>query len=92
MGNANQIWLALSILILLVLMACASVSKQQQPRIGDPAVHERIDSLTDCDALRIEFNLAKGNLERTRHDDNEQRKINSSYAQAAQERLDELRC
>ena len=88
----GQVRLALSIIVLLVMMACTTSDREEEPRTGDPAIYERIESLTDCEALQIEFNLAQGNLARTRHDDNEGRENYRSYAETAEDRLDELRC
>jgi hypothetical protein len=58
---------------------------------GDPAVYDRIESLTDCETLQGEFKIAMNNTE-ARLAADPLRDVSLSYAEAALDRMTELGC
>ena len=73
------------------LLACVPFT-EALPHASDTDIYAMIKSQTDCDALEIQLNLAKGNLSPARHDDNEGRQNYRSYAEAAAARMGNLGC
>lgn len=60
-------------------------------RPGDPAVWARIEGGTDCATLQSEFNTAMDNAER-RSPGDPLRDLSMDYAEAADERMEEVGC
>lgn len=60
-------------------------------RPGNAAVYERIDALTDCDALQAEFDQADTNGQRQRAA-GQSSAASISYMEAADARMRELDC
>ena len=75
----------------LVVLQLVGGSSPQRP--GDPAVYSRIGSLTSCSALQSEFNAADarhGAAIRNGH--NDQAEVETSYMQAADQRMRTIGC
>lgn len=81
----------------LLLVGCAQNQQPQtrlsrpEPRPGQADVYERIESHTDCGALRREIDLYVGNAERAPAGD-PRRIPPMAYAQAAHDRMADLGC
>lgn len=75
----------------------AAVDKPDDPedepddRPGNPDVYERIETSTDCVALQAEFDTAMDNVERYEAGSPE-REVPMAYAEAANDRIEELGC
>jgi hypothetical protein len=69
-----------------VVVGLAALGSSSEPE-GNPDVYSRISSLTDCAELQREFDTADAN--RKFSDDPE---IQTSYMEAAHERMQELGC
>lgn len=76
--------------LLLATTACGGGS-DADPQPGNPAVYERIESMTDCDELQGEFDIAMDNVERYPAGA-DQRKAPMAYAKAADERMRNVGC
>lgn len=64
---------------------------ENERTIGNPAVYERIASLTSCTALQREFDIAYDNVE-AREPGDPLREVSRSYGDAADNRMRELGC
>jgi hypothetical protein len=60
-------------------------------RIGNPSVYERIDRLSDCEALQKAFDTAMDNAE-ARQPGDRLRTISLAYAEYADDRMRDLGC
>jgi hypothetical protein len=69
----------------------APLSPEEAREEGNPETYARIEGLKDCDALTRERDAAKANAE-TRKDNPRRVSILESYAEAAEDRMDELDC
>jgi hypothetical protein len=69
----------------------APLSPDDAREAGNPEVYDRIASETDCAELQRERDTAKANAE-NRKDDPRRQSILESYADAAQDRMDEQHC
>lgn len=72
-----------------VLTACGSSGPEE--RLGDPAVYQRIESLTDCADVQEEFDVAAVHNEGS-EPGTERFEVTLEYMKAAQDRLEELEC
>lgn len=72
--------------VVAVVVGLAALSTSSEPE-GNPDVYSRISSLNDCAELQREFDTADAN--RRFSDDSE---IQTSYMEAAHERMQELGC
>jgi len=74
-----------------ILSGCTEASSGNTGRIGNPAVYDRIERLTDCNALYQEANTALDNVERYPAGD-DRRDIPFAYATAALDRMRAIGC
>ena len=72
--------------IFAVVVFCLWAVFKPEPPPGEPAVYERIRSLTDCSALQQEFDTAAASHDRGGGE------VATSYMQAAQDRMRQLGC
>lgn len=82
------------LLLVLVLAACSSDDdngSSNSDRPGSPDVYARIEAMTDCGELQAEFDTAMDNVERYEAGSS-QREVPMAYAEAAQERIEDLDC
>jgi hypothetical protein len=86
--------------LLFALVGCGSQSESAnddqtrgETRPGSAAVYQRIESLTDCDALQAEFDQADANTQREQDAGNAaMAEVTISYMDAADKRMKELGC
>ena len=69
----------------------AGTSRSSDTRPGSAAVYDRIESLTDCDALQREFDTAMDSVE-AREPGDRLRDISMTYARAADSRMSSIDC
>ena len=74
------------VIIGLLVTACPT-----EERPGSPEVYERIEQSTDCTELQGEFDQAMDNTE-ARPAGDPLRDVSLSYAEAAQDRMEEIGC
>lgn len=83
------ITLLVSVALASSLAACGGDDNSKRP--GSPAVYDRIDSTSDCTKLQREFDTAMRNHDRVPKG-GEQRVTSLAYAQAAQTRIEAVKC
>lgn len=80
------------VILLTLVVACSGGAPESTPTpAGNPAVYSRIKASTDCAALQQEFDQAEENHDREGAT-LEQRKVSTSYMEAAEARRQELNC
>lgn len=68
-----------------------ATTAENEDRPGSAAVYQRIESMTDCDALQRQFDIAGDNADRM-HDAGQTADIPMSYMDAADARMKEVGC
>jgi PBP1b-binding outer membrane lipoprotein LpoB len=84
---------ALVVALALLLVGCSEEEESGDgvERIGSADVYDRIESMSDCDELQEEFDTAMDNVER-QPAGLDARDIPMSYAEAAENRRQQLDC
>ena len=77
--------------LIVILSNGESSSVDVNKRIGSPLVYERIDSMTDCEELQMEFDRAYDNVEARKPGDR-LREISAAYGEYAHQRMKKIGC
>jgi hypothetical protein len=81
------------LIVVLAMGAVLYVLRPVPPPKGNPAVYERINAMTDCEALQREFEIADANHRRDLYDGKlDAAEVDTLFMRAANDRMEQQGC